>query len=187
LLDELRLSPQGYWPAYRAAMARVLAKERAQLRGAQIGPAEEAEATEAFRRESGLTGESALASWQVDNRLSAEQFAAMMREEAQVRWAQLSEHSQILEALPDYLRITNLYTALAARAKDKTALEHSPPTLADTGMTEEELLEWCFVEVLGRNPPRCDVLQGSRELGFDTPDAWRRAAIREFVYRRTAT
>src|SRR5439155_1220599 len=51
------------------------------------------------------------------------------------------------------------------------------------GLTYGELLRWYFEKVLGHTVP-ADIDKYARDLGFASPDAFRRALLREYLYQR---
>jgi hypothetical protein len=55
-------------------------------------------------------------------------------------------------------------------------------SLADVGMTEETLLRWYFVDVLGESVPN-DLAAYLTELGYETADALFRTLLDEYVFR----
>ena len=57
------------------------------------------------------------------------------------------------------------------------------PCLKDANLTENQLLRWYFEEILARPVPD-DTSTYRRNLGFVNDDAFRRALLKEYLYRR---
>jgi hypothetical protein len=76
---------------------------------------------------------------------------------------------------------------LVARAVAKDRLLESlglkNPCLENADLTEKQLLRWYFEELLHRPMPG-DPNSYARDLGFASPDAFRRALLKEYLYRR---
>ena len=122
-----------------------------------------------------------------DNGLNRDEFDTLMMDEARVRWIHQRFQFAAVSRLADELRLSGDYPRLVARALAKEDLLESlglkKPCLRSAGLTEKQLLNWYFEELLHRPVP--DDLDGyARELGFATPDAFRRALLKEYLYRR---
>jgi hypothetical protein len=190
LLDELRLEREAYGHAFQGTLARLLAIDETRRQGVVVSPELLADIAETFRREHGLLQPAGLARWQTDNHLTAAQLARLLDDEARLRWVETLAHSAVVGLLPDYLRASGQYPRLAARARDKQRrLERAglaSPAAEDTGLSEDALLRWYFVERLGY-PAALDPGAYAAAVGFPDPDAFRRALRREYCYvRQTA-
>ena len=122
-----------------------------------------------------------------DNGLSQSEFDALMFDEARLRWLHQRAQYISITCLPEQLRLSGDYPRLLARASVKErlleAFDLKNPTLTDANLTEEQLMHWYFDEILGRPVPG-DPDTYARNLGFASPDAFRRALLKEFLYRR---
>jgi hypothetical protein len=122
-----------------------------------------------------------------DNDLNDYQFDALMMDEARVRWVHQGAQFASLSCLPEQLRLSGDYPRLVARAVAKDRLLESlglkNPCLKDADLTENQLLHWYFEELL-RRPVPGDPNSYARDLGFASPDAFRRALLKEYLYRR---
>lgn len=102
-----------------------------------------------------------------------------------MRWIMTVAEQDVINSLPDHLRIAGDYTRLLARARGKqSTLESSGldnPSLADAQITEEELFQWYFENCLGRAVAD-DIETYARSVGFSDQEAFRRAVLREFCY-----
>jgi hypothetical protein len=185
LLDELRLERNAYGRAFQGTMSRLLAIEEARRQGFLASTQILADVTQTFREEQGLVRPKDLAGWQAENHLTGEQFTCLMEDETRLRWVETLSHPGVIRLLPDHLRASGEYGRLNARARDKQrALERiglTRPRLEDTGLSEEALMRWYFVERLGY-PTTIDVASYSHAIGFPDPDAFRRAVLREYCY-----
>src|SRR5437870_2071013 len=141
----------------------------------------------AFRRERGLQGAGEVERWMNDNDLNNHQFDALMMDEARVRWVHQRAQFASVSCLPEQLRLSGDYPRLLARALAKACLLESRglknPCLEDAGFTENQLLRWYFEELL-RQPVPDDPDSYARKLGFPSLDAFRRALLKEYLYRR---
>jgi len=187
LLDELRLEGSKYKEHRNEALRRFLAlREAERLRlnvDAQCKRTTEAE----FRQERDLSDIAALERWMNDNDLSDHQFQTLIVDEANVKWVEKLAEFASRSYLPEQLRLSGDYPRLAARAtrKDRVlqSIRTQNPRLESIGLTYRGLLEWYFEKVLGQPVPG-DVDKYTRDLGFASPDAFRRALLKEYLYRR---
>ena len=185
LLDELRLQGAAYLRARQGALLRFLALEETWRLGITVTPEMLDAATDAFRRERGLSAPAEVERWREEQNLDRDQLARWMSDEARLRWLETLADREAASYLPDHLREIGEYGALLARARDKQrTLESSGfhnPALADSGLTEDQLVLWYFETRLGR-PVVADVKDYARSIGFEDEDAFRRAILREFLY-----
>jgi hypothetical protein len=109
-----------------------------------------------------------------------------MTEEARIEWVHARSGIGRKENLIDELRLCGEYTRLRVRAEDKKRVldisGSKNSSLADVGMTEETLLRWYFVDVLGESVPN-DLAAYLTELGYETADALFRTLLDEYVFR----
>jgi hypothetical protein len=187
LLDELRLEGQQYRQHSLLALERFFAIRDANVLGMIVTDRSRNEAELAFRREHDLLDDAKLQHWMGENGLSHAEFRALITDEARVRWSHERNQFISLSYLPEQLRVSGEYPRLITRASAKRRLLDSiglnNPCLADTNLTENQLIHWYFEEVLGRLVPH-DPMNYAREVGFANSDTFRRALIREYVYRR---
>jgi hypothetical protein len=185
LLDELRLEGGTSAGIQRAALLRFLALEEALRRG--MIPTQEMirNAVERFHRDAGTEHPEALECWLRENHLSHEEFVEFIEDQARLEWVQNVTEIEVAALVPDQLRHTGRYAQLAKRACDKQRtldLEGIRyPSLADAGLTEDELLHWYFEERLGRLVAT-DLTHYCRLAGFTDEKSFRRAILREYCY-----
>jgi hypothetical protein len=186
LLDELRLEGDAYPRAHQAAWLRLLGLERASQQGIAVTPPLLEQAVEAFRRERGLLDGGRLAQWRDAQQVDDGAYARLMEEQARLRLAQAGGEREVTDRLVDHLRLTGEYGRLLARARDKQRVLDAcglhDPTLGDAAVTEAGLLRWYFETRLGRPVPP-DLAVYAQGLGFEDAAAFRRAVLREFLYR----
>jgi hypothetical protein len=143
-------------------------------------------ALEELRRARGLYEPEELERWLAEQRLSREQLAALVQDEALLAWAAGWAAEEVIRRLPDALRLGGDFGRLLDRARDKRrtledrGLEN--PSLADTGLSREELLDW-YAGRLGR-PIEADLGSQARALGFEDREMLVRALAREYCYIR---
>jgi len=185
LLEELRLRGQQYASASRGALLRQLALEDAPRRGAAMTVETVRGTTDSFRRERGLFEPEAVGRWMAENDLTIHQFRRIMEEEALLHQVGMRLGPATVARLPDHLRVTGAYLGLMQRARDKqrTLELHGlqNPSLADVGLSEEELVRWYFEEGMQRPLPP-DLADYARTMGFADESAFRRAVLREWCY-----
>jgi hypothetical protein len=187
LLDEFRLEGKAWQQQKRMALHRFFATREAERLGTRISWERRRKVEVAFRQERGLTDGLRLKRWMKDNDLSDYDFDTLMRDEALVRWiddlAQFASRSY----MPEQLRLSGSYPKLAARAEAKMRLLRSlrltNPSLKSAGLSSNELLRWYFEKLLGRAVPK-NHRSYAYDMGFANPDAFRRALLREYLYRR---
>jgi hypothetical protein len=185
LLDEMRLQGDRYLRAKQGAMVRLLTLAEARRYSMEVGEDMLQRTIATFCCDRGLAGDNDLASWLTEQHVSQDDFARLMREEAEVAWVTDVIQRDVIDCLLDYLRISGDYSSLLSRAKDKhQTLERwglDNPALADIGLTREQLLQWHFNEILGRPVP-ADVESYARTLGFEDEDLFMRAVLLERCY-----
>jgi hypothetical protein len=187
LLDELRLEGDQYRQHSLMALERFFAIREAERLGMTVSNERRRKTEIVFRRERGLVDAAQVGQWMNDNDLNDHQFDALMMDEARVRWVR--QRAQFISAscMPKQLRLSGDYPRLVARAVAKDRLLESVglknPCLENADLTEDELLHWYFKDLLGRPVPP-DPSDHSRSLGFASSDAFRRALLKEYLYRR---
>jgi hypothetical protein len=140
-----------------------------------------------FRQERDLMDVAAFERWLNDNNLKDDQFDALMDDEARVKWVQKLADFASRTRLPEQLRLSGDYPRLVARAVHKHRVLQSARTrslgLESIGLSYSELLQWYFKTVLRQAVP-ADIDKYIRDMGFASPDAFRRALLKEYLYRR---
>ena len=187
LVDELRLEGDQYKYHCLMALERFFAIREAYRLGMTITNECRRETERTFRRERDLVESAQVERWINQNGLGYNDFDSLMLDEARVSWVHQLTQSISATCLAEQLRLSGDYPRLAARAVAKDRLLESlgvkNPCLEDAELTEKQLLHWYFEELL-RRPVPDDANSHARNLGFATPDAFRRALIKEYLYRR---
>ena len=185
LLDELRLEDGTYAQAKREAVLRFLALRETRQQG--MIPTHEMirNELERFHREAGTEAQEAVECWLQHNHLNHEEFRAFIEDQARLEWAQKVTEMDAVSLIADHLRSTGQYARLAKRASDKQrALELAGiryPSLADSGLTENELLSWYFEKQLGRPVPS-DLARYCQAAGFMDENSFLGVILREYCY-----
>jgi hypothetical protein len=187
LLDELKVEGDRYKQHQLIALERFFAIRESDRLGMKVTDRSRKDAELAFRRERGFSDTVQVAEWMNENGMSAGEFDALMIEEARVRWVHQRVQHVTGSCLPDQLRLSGDYVRLLARAAKKERLLESfgfkNPSLKAAELTEDQLFRWYFEEVLGKPvPPDPDTFAAS--FGFADPHAFRRALLKEYLYRR---
>jgi hypothetical protein len=187
LLDELRLEGNQYKQQSLNALERFFAIREAGRLGMTVTNECRRDAELAFRRERGFVGVAQVEQWMNENGLSRADFDALMMDEARVRWVHQRAQFLSTSSLPVQLRLSGDYARLLARAMAKDRLLESfglgNPSLESAELTEDQLLRWYFEELVGQPVP-VDASAFSRNLGYSDLHAFRRALLREFLFRR---
>jgi len=187
LLDELRLEGDQYEHHILLALGRFLASREANRLGISITSRHRSEAELVFRRERNLVDDAQLERWMNENDLSHSEFDVLIDNEARMEWFHKRTRFTSVSYLPEQLRRSGDYSRFAARAVEKARLLDSVgwnfPCLNDANLTESQLLLWYFEEILSRPVPE-NPNSYARELGFTRPEDFRRALLKEFLYRR---
>jgi hypothetical protein len=184
LLDELRLEGDPYTRALQDAMLRHLALVDAQRHRETVDADAVRRTAEAWRSARGLAGAEELDRWLEENHLTMEQFDELMREEALLAQLPSRLRRNVMSRLADQLRVTNEYTRLLDRAREKQQLLEARglqnPGLEDMGLSAEALRQWYF-QRLGVPVP-ASTQRYARTVGFPDEDAFLRAVLREYCF-----
>ena len=185
LVDELRLKGDAYKKQSLLALERYFAIREANRLGMTVTAEARKQAEAAFRREKDLEDAAQLQSWMTANGLSSHEFDSLMMDEARVRWVHRLTRLVSVSSLPEHLRLSGDYPQLLARAEAKDRWLQSVgaqnPSLETAGLAEDELLQWYFEKGSKRAVPS-DLNSYARDFGFATPEAFRRALLREYLY-----
>jgi hypothetical protein len=186
LLEEASLDGVSYGRVHDGALLRNLALRYADQAGATPSANFQQEVADRFRRRHGLLRAADVDQWLAHNRLSRERFAELLRELAVLEWTLGELSGDVARRLPDELRLNGTYAELVERALRKhrtlatNGLEN--PSLADAGLSREELLSWYF-DRRGQ-PVATDLEEFARKAGLGDSDAFVRALVREFCFMR---
>ena len=185
LLDELRIKGYAYRHARQGAMLRFFAREEARRQGMIVSAETLQETAETFRRERGLVESKDLQNWLKQNDLDNKQFIKLMEEESKLRWIETLGEPEVTNHLLDYLRVSNEYPSLLARARHKQrTLEvygSDDLDLMDPVLKKDGLLRWYFEHRLGSAVPE-DTAYFARLAGFEDEDMLRCAILHEYKY-----
>jgi hypothetical protein len=186
ILDELRLEGDQYKQHSLSALERFFAIREAERLGMTVSNECRRKTEQAFRQEHGLIDDAKLERWIKENGLSHSEFDALMSDEARLKWSRIRNQFISISCLPAQLRLSGDYPRLLERASTKDRLLESfglkNPCLQDANLTENELLRWYFKELLRRALPD-DPNSYARNSGFASLDAFRRALLKEYLYR----
>ena len=187
LLDELRLNGTEYDRHRQLARERFLAIRETDRLGVTVGPTRRKKAETEFRRQRNLATAGQLARWMRDNDLEDHEFEALITEEARAQWIQDRAQFVSLSFIPQQLRLSGHYRPLVSRARAKSRLLRSMglnnSSLRDAGLTVTELWRWHFEKVLKIAVPK-KIGAYARNLGYSSVDAFRRALLKEYLFRR---
>ena len=189
VLGELRLQGATRFRQYRTlAAARELALLEANRLDILSGAIDGNQPRESLRHGHELTNQP-----RSDNCLSGisgDEQARLLAEEARINWIFARSETGRKEHLLDQLRVCGEYSRLQARAAEKSRLLEvsgsKSDCSADVGMTDEDLLHWYFVDVLGEAVPD-DLATYVTELGYETVDALLRTLVHEYIFRNDIT
>jgi hypothetical protein len=185
LLDELRLREGAFGTAMDQSLARALALEAAARHGGDTDKALFRETFNRFFVERGLRESEQIRDWIADQGLDREGLAALLQREAKLQQVRKLHAPQAMERLEDHLRATGIYGELAGRAQRKRVYLAEQgldnPSLAVSGMTEEALLDWFFVERRrGSVPDDLDIY--AQTQGFANRLSMLQSLLREYYF-----
>ena len=187
LLDELRLEGTKYKEHRIAALERFFALREAERLRLNVDEQRKSTIALEFRQKRDLMDVAAFERWLNDNNLKDDQFDTLMIDEARVKWVQKLADFASRSGLPEQLRLSGDYPRLVARAVHKYRVLQSARKrnlrLESIGLGYSELLQWYFKTVLRQAVP-ADIDKYARDLGFGSPDAFRRALLKEYLYQR---
>jgi hypothetical protein len=185
LLDELRLEGESYQQHYRGALARLLAINQAAAFDIPITTEVLQETANRFRLEHGLYAPDSVKGWMQEHGFDDETFRTFLQEQSRFYYVRDVTQAEVERTLPDYLRTNGNYNALINRANDKQQqLQRQGwhnPGLMDTHLSEDALMNWYFGQRLGQSVPE-NINVFARQQGFQNPDDFRRAIVREYLY-----
>ncbi len=184
LVEELKVSGPTYPAAQRAAVSRSLLLREAASLGARLTPSVRAAADRSIRERFALTSEPAFEEWLARNDLSREQYARLVEDEASLRWVDETGSSWGPQGLPDVLRLSGEYPAVAHRVRAKVSrlreLGVREVDLDTLPLSREELMDWYFTSVLHRSAPAYPS-DFARLVGFTSEDEMVRAVARQYL------
>jgi hypothetical protein len=187
LLDELRLEGPNYKGHRIAALGRFFALREAERLRLNVDEQRKRTIALEFRQERDLMDVAAFERWLKDNKLKDDQFDALMDDEARVKWVQKLADFASRSRLPEQLRLSGDYPRLVARAVHKHRVLRSAGTrnlrFESIALSYGELVQWYFKAVLRKAVP-AEIDEYIRDMGFASPDAFRRALLKEYLYRR---
>ena len=165
VLAELRLRPEDWREAARAALGRLRAAEAASPSAAAVR-----RATDAFRRAHGLARRADVGRWLEENATTETGLTHMLRDEAALAEAVAAAPAGLEAAMADHPRMTGAFPALLrrARAKDAAVPARAPPGGPDL----DAALAW----FAGRHGTDLEALRAD--------DALAASVWREYVFQR---
>ena len=187
LLDELRLEGPKYKQHRIAALGRFFALREAERLRFDVDEQRKSASALEFRQERNLLDVTAFERWLNDNNLKDDQFDALMDDETRVKWVQKLADFASRSCFPEQLRLSGDYPRLVARVVHKHRVLQSARRrdlrFESIGLSYSELLQWYFKTVLRQATP-ADIDKYIRDMGFASRDAFRRALMKEYLYRR---
>jgi len=187
ILEELRLDPAAYPVVRDRTLLRLLARREAERRRQPIGIAAQRTELDRLRARHRLPGRADLDRWLDANELGADRLEQLITDEAHVQGLTRQAAGSLEHHLLDDLRLYGAYARLAERARRKQellagqGLDHPRPE--DVGIPPAALLAWYFEDRLQRPIPD-DIAHTAHELGFEDPQHFTRALLREWLYCR---
>ncbi len=166
VLDELRLDGALYAVLRRAALARNWV--RASQPAPSPGPTEIAEVTGEMCRELNVRSDEEFYAWLGANRLSAERFGELVRDEAAMRAMERSSSRSLRARIVEELKTRGRYEELAERCRRKRALagDETPGGSGPIDVDRDSLVKDHFERIGG--PVPADLDEYAR--GIDLPD-----------------
>lgn len=187
VLDELRLNQKEYHRLMRLTLLQLAAKH---IIGDDISDASEVEQLKEvaqFLAQRGITPEK-IQIWLANNSTTLEEMYRLVSDYTSINDLTLKWHSRITEALPGVLKLSGVYQNLARRALSKQKiLEQNyldKPDLGDVSIDTNTLYQWYFMDYLGFPFVPDDVSQYAYVSGFRNITDFKRAALREYIFKK---
>jgi hypothetical protein len=186
LLDELRLDAGAYRQAMAEALGRALALREAGRMGSAIDPERFRETLHAFFTRRNLIAPQSIAGWMAEQRLDNDGLSRLVQNETRIGLVGQMLAGEILSQLPDTLRVLGLFGQLAQRGEQKKqwleANGQEQCALAESGLGEQDLLEWFFTVRLGEAPIPLDLDAYAVGLGFKDRYGFLQLLLREHKF-----
>jgi hypothetical protein len=185
IIEELQLEDGAFANAVAGGLLRYLELAEARRR-CPITEADLVRAERALRGRYRLSSDESLQAWCAANSLNEEGFSQLVREEALLGVLRSRYGPDAISGMPNYLRTTDGFAPMAARAREKRRLlsEHGleNPTLENFGLSLRDLVEW----YVRRGGALAD--DGKTLAGYvgDDPTAFTTALLREYAYATLA-
>lgn len=187
LLEELRLDAPLFRRTKAAALLRALMRSVLGEQGWEPSLAQLQEATRRFVRERNLQSAVELDAWLADRDLSRDDFLQLMADEKRRETVERSLAPTVAQVMIDELRLGDDFTALRQRVRHKRDVLQrrgvASPALSDSGLSDQQLTQW-IVDACGAGIAADGIEALAEVLGFGDADDLRRAALREYCYRR---
>jgi hypothetical protein len=145
ILAEVWADPELCLQAYQYAAIRHLVRQAAQMSGTTASTEKLTAVEAAFRADRGLSEQTAFEQWLKQHGMSAEEFAALIENEALLHESSLTPCPFPHRWMVDWLRITGRYQPIVAAAvqkKSSTTSAIDAGDEADPGEATEALLQW---------------------------------------------
>ena len=186
LLEELRLHGSAYQDTVTKAFARLLAKREADRQETTVSQPQFRENLHAFFVSRGLRTPEEITQWVSEQELDVDRLTQLIQQETRLQLIEDLFSDDLLAQIPEILRISGLYGHLAARAREKQAwLDKTgllSPGLSQSGLNEDELLNWYFRDGLKQAIPT-DLEHYSRQMGLASKHLFLQALIREYLFQ----
>jgi hypothetical protein len=184
ILEELRVESGAYVDAQQSAMLRTLAIKQSYVQGI-VDASRQLSPPPSLWRRPDVYEDVGKQQWMRDNNLDDARLAALLADEARVRWIKELATLDATGCLLDQLRVSGDYPRLLQRARAKqrslSSLGLDNPTPADARLNASELFDWYFKERLGREVPS-DLDDYVRAIGFANRQGFERALLREYCF-----
>ncbi|MBP2231232.1 hypothetical protein J2847_004544 [Azospirillum agricola] len=188
LLEEVRLEGNGYRETMALALSRALALREAERGGTPpVDRAVFREALHAFFLRRGLRSPEDIAGWLKEQGLDPDGLTRLIGQETRIAQVETLFQGEMLAQLPDALRVAGSFGRLFERAESKHRWlvdnDLQAAGLEATGLGEEALLRWHFVERRGDTVPE-DLDAYCLALGLSDRFTLLQALARDYLFRR---
>jgi hypothetical protein len=184
VLDELRLDQAMYHRLMRLALLQVAATEL--LDPDDSNDTDVQQTVNQFFEQRGIAPHQAQA-WLQLNNLTPVMLSQIVNDYTKIETLTHTRRTDIIETLPNILKLSGMYPQLATRAKQKQKQLQDNyldmPNIADVGVTLEQLYQWYFVEQLNLPSVPDDVEQYAKLSGFEHETAFKRALLRDYCIK----
>ncbi len=185
LLEEVRLDAKRNREILTNATLWTLAL-RENRTVAPTQPLDTQDAVDRYRAINGLRDEQTFQRWLDLNHLTLSQLEDLLVQERIVERTIKQKRIEVLDRLPDGLKLDRSYERYAGRARHKTTVLSAHgldrPSLNGARINASQLAAWYFAQAEENRP--ADMVSYVAQVGFTSIDDWQNAVLREWHYQR---
>ena len=184
ILDELRLDQATYHRLMRLTLLQIAATELLEPDDSIGDDVQENLAK--FFQQRGIAPHQ-IQRWLELNNLTPAQLSQIITDYTKIEQITHNRRAQVIDRLPDMLKLSGMYPQLASRAQKKQQRLHENyldmPNIDDINIDLKDLYKWYFVEQNNMPSVPPDVQQYAQLSGFADETQFKRAILREYCIK----